>query len=350
MLGLQKKLSMVLKPFSYAYGAMMTSRAASYENNGFKCSCLCVSVGNIAWGGTGKTPLVDWLLTWLEAHSINTVVLSRGYKSSLKKFPTRVNSRHTAREVGDEPAMLANSHPRSSILIDPDRARSARLACDKLDPKCIILDDGFQHLRLSRDLDIVLLRPEDLSEDWNKIIPAGPWREPEKALHRADIFMIKAMPEKAHSLLPAITSRLTKYGKPVFTFSLEPKCLRRIGENRTVLPEDCNEKPYVLLTGVGEPRQVFNTVTKFMGYPPQEHIVRPDHHIYRFNEVERLARRNVMIVSTAKDAVKLRHLPAPNFWFLETELKFGPSFFADTDFPTWWNEWYSSNRFDGFSS
>ena len=135
----------------------------------------CVAVGNIAWGGSGKTPLVDWLLSRTAKQGLEAVVLTRGYGAHPPVLPFPVSPASTAEEAGDEPLMLRLRHPAAAILVDPVRARAARLAEQTLNPDLLVLDDGFQHLAVRRHLNLVLLRPEDLrvytlTEDR----PAGP--------------------------------------------------------------------------------------------------------------------------------------------------------------------------------
>ena len=175
----QKRLRPLLTPVSLLYRRILAARRAKWENEGspaFRPVCQCVSVGNIAWGGTGKTPVVDWLLGWSEARGLRAVVLSRGYKAQPPELPLHVSPSRTPGEAGDEPLMLALEHPSAAVMVDPDRRRSGRWAEERLSPDLFVLDDGFQHVKVRRDLDIVLLRPDDLGDGWGRVIPAGAWR------------------------------------------------------------------------------------------------------------------------------------------------------------------------------
>jgi tetraacyldisaccharide 4''-kinase len=344
-LKLQKQLSPILKPISGLYGAAMRARHKAWETSSsrYACDCPCVSVGNIAWGGTGKTPIVEWLMHWAAAERLRGVVLSRGYGAKIQNPPVRILSRHAPWEVGDEPLMLALSCPAVPVLVDPERRRSADWAMQHMRPQLVLLDDGFQHVALARDLDLVLLRPNDLRDEWNRVIPAGSWRESADALERAGAFLIKCSPDELHALAPSIVTRLERFGKPVFSFQLVPRCLRRVGGSETLSAPELIQHPYILLTGVGEPEQVKHTVADFMGYDPLESIFKPDHHRFAFDEVQALAHRRHMVICTAKDAVKLRMLPAPNFWYLETDVRFGPAVWAEQNFPEWWEAWWRSH-------
>ena len=127
----QKRLRPLLTPVSLLYRRILAARRAKWENEGspaFRPACPCVSVGNIAWGGTGKTPVVDWLLGWSEVRGLRAVVLSRGYKAQPPELPLHVSPSRTPGEAGDEPLMLALEHPSAAVMVDPDRRRSGRWA------------------------------------------------------------------------------------------------------------------------------------------------------------------------------------------------------------------------------
>lgn len=341
LLRLQTRLAFALRPISVLYRLGASLRRRIWESgycNRLNPTCPCVSVGNIAWGGTGKTPLTDWILTWAEARKLRPVVLSRGYKADVRLSSIYVVKHHRAREVGDEPLMLAQDHPDAAVLVDPDRKRSGRYALRCLSPDLFVLDDGFQHLAVRRDLDLVLLRPDDLGEEWNNIIPAGSWRESAEALSRADAFLIKCDKAGMERLLPAIHARLGRFKRPVFSFSLRPVRLEPVGtKNR---PEDLRRKPYALATGIGNPALARETVSKFLGHPPDEEFFFPDHHAYGFRDMERITRSGLPVVCTRKDAVKLRELSPANMWSLRVETCFGPSLWAGTAFPSWFEEWW----------
>lgn len=147
-----------------------------------------ISVGNITMGGTGKTPMIDWLLRFFESKNLNAVVLTRGYKAE-RVEDIQILNRETAtkndhRRLGDEPWMLFKRHPQSTFFIGPDRVKSARMAEAHAD--LILLDDGMQHLRINRNLNIVLI--DSLAGIGNgHLFPLGPLREPLNSLSRADV-------------------------------------------------------------------------------------------------------------------------------------------------------------------
>lgn len=355
---LQKTFAPLLLPLSLIYGAAALSRRRLAERGlppARFFSRPCISVGNISWGGTGKTPVTDWLLDWADARGLRAAVLTRGYgaKAPFRPFPVTANA--SPAHSGDEPLMLARQHPDALILADPDRNRAARHALgDAFPPHLFILDDGFQHLSTGRHLDLVLLDPDDLGDDlsdgpdsgWNRVLPAGTWREPAAALNAAHAFLIKLDPAVWPDALPRLRRRLTSLPRPIFAFRLHPRGLRSRGQG-CLLPASAVPGPYLLTSAVGNPVQVRRSVEAFMGRAPEEHLIFPDHHDYsRPEDARRLLAPGLPILCTAKDAVKLDSLNLPAFYALDVKADFYARAWPDDaqgpDFENWWNAWWAS--------
>lgn len=340
----QRALYPLLYLPSRLYAAMMRFRRTSYETGAlqsFRPPCTTISVGNICWGGTGKTPLVDWITGWALRQGMNPAILTRGYKAVPPALPYHVREESTPQEAGDEPLLLARTHLGASVVVDPDRVRGAEyiIAYDK--PDLMILDDGFQHLAIKRDLDLVLLKPADLMSDWNRVIPAGPWREGETALLRADAFLIKCPPDEFQALEPLVKEYLGPYRKPVFNFSMALKGLVRLDRGGTV--RNLDGAPYALVSGVGEPDQVAHTAEALMGNAPAKHLRYEDHHAYTqadwdFISQQAMNKNAEHVVCTSKDAVKLAGLETSNLWTFDTTVTFGSSYLTKLTFPDWWRE------------
>jgi tetraacyldisaccharide 4'-kinase len=247
--------------------------------------------------------------------------------------------------------MLARAFPEAAVISFPARAESARLAEERLQPDLIILDDAMQHLAVRRDRDLVLLRPEDLREDWNRVIPSGPWREGAGALTAASAFAVKAGTDDFCRLRPRAEKRLARFGRPLFSFTLAPAGLRPLfpekGKKGDALlaPERYRHTPYILVSGVANPAGVAATAARLIGREPVRQYIFSDHHPYSAKDAHAILSLNAAplpLVCTAKDAVKLASFSASfgftPVWVLETRLEFGPSLFTEAAFPDWWDE------------
>ena len=365
---LQNILAPLLLPLSRLYGLGGSLRRRLARNGAlsqWKPPRPCISVGNISWGGTGKTPVTDWLLSRASKKSLRAAVLTRGYGAHPSTLPLRACPSVSASECGDEPLMLASAHPDAVIMVDPDRNRAGRFLEEHDPPDFYLLDDGFQHLSTGRDLDIVLLDKDDVPfspfpgrppSNWNRVIPAGSWRERETALDDADIFLIKTEPEDWPALVPALKARLSSRPRPVFAFRMAPVGLRslaeRAGDHAGTRYGDASAitGPYAFVCGIGDPSQALRTVTEFFRRPPANMLTFPDHHDFR-REKATIEAMGLPVVCTGKDAVKLTPLTlAVPAFSLEVSAEFFASLSAEavagaspceteTDFETWWNGW-----------
>ena len=342
---LQQHFSPLLRPVAAAYGAAMRLRAERYKEgtNIYRAACSVVSVGNISWGGTGKTPVIDYLLKKTKEVGIRTVVLTRGYKATPPHLPFPVMPDSDPASAGDEPLMLALRHPDTLVVVDPKRSRAASWVEKNDFPRLFLLDDGMQHMGMARDLDIVLLKPNDLLTGWNRVIPTGEWREDKSALTRADSFCVKASGAEQTALIAAAQTRLGALERPLFFFDLFPKGLSRLVPPGGVPPDkihDLGGTAYTLLCGTGNPDHVRQTVKGLLGKEPTYSHILPDHYRYTAADARAVRQKNLPVVCTAKDAVKLSPL-LPAFgdlpvWVLEVEAVFSRTLFSDTSFDAWW--------------
>lgn len=325
----------------------MRLRAMRYKTGAltYRAACPVVSVGNISWGGTGKTPVVDYILDMTAKAGLRTVVLTRGYKATPPELPFPVSREDDPQSAGDEPLFLARRHPEALVLVDPKRIRAAAWAEKNAPPQMFLLDDGMQHLAMERDIDIVLLRPDDLLDGWNRVIPSGTWREPHKALERAHVFCIKADPAAFDALRGAAAQRLSSLNRPLFCFDLQPVSLTRLAPFGRSLPQTVSSlagEAYTLVCGTGNPVQVKQTAENFLGRAPETEMFFPDHHMYCKEDAKKARAHGRPVVCTAKDAVKLvRLLPAFGdipVWILDVRAVFGPALFTEQSFDTWWDK------------
>ncbi len=334
-----RRLGPFLRPLAVPYALIMERRRQAYalgRKEVYRPHVPCISVGNIAWGGSGKTPLTSALLEWADERNLRVVVLSRGYGGHPGDRPLLVAPDTPPERCGDEPLMLARAHPQARVVVFPHRAEAARFAENNLTPDLFLLDDGMQHLAVARDLDLVLLRPADVAEEWGRVIPSGSWREGPKALTVASAFFLKTDAETFARLRPLIEKRLRSCNVPVFSFDLEPSGLAPLGKNAP--PPDGD---YALATGVGDPAGVERTAARLLARPPAAVFRFADHHPFGRADVERIAAPGLPVVCTAKDAVKLAPFapgaPVP-FFSLNVRPAWGPALFSGQPFPQWWEE------------
>lgn len=330
-----------LLPLAWPYAGLMGLRAKSYARgwlSSWRPQVPTLSVGNIGWGGSGKTPLCQWIMTWSLRRNLQPLVLTRGYRAKPDQYPYLVQPDSSAGSAGDEPLMLFRACPGALVLVDPKRSRAGRWGWQSFSPDLFILDDGFQHLGVQRDLDLVLLRAQDLQEEWNRVIPSGSWREGTTALKRATAFCIKASPDAFRDLSPTIHRRLGPLHKPIFSFDLYPTGFLRTKDRTRQAQLPGNS--YLLISGVGNPQQIEDTATQALGKKPGAHLVFPDHHPYTFRDWQRIMNTadslgGVPRLCTPKDSVKLERFKDENLWTFDLELTLGPALCTDVDFPGW---------------
>ena len=343
----QQKYSPLLRPLSKGYALALRLRAQAYKKELKKSrqpKAPCISVGNIAWGGSGKTPLVSWLLDWAAAKGLRPAVLTRGYGGKSAKRPLPVTPASRLEECGDEPLMLALQHPAAQILADPRRGRALAWSEARSPGDLYILDDGMQHLALRRDLNLVILRAVDLTEQWDRVIPAGSWREGKEALGRADAFLLRAPAARVAGLEGQAGDKLSGFNAPLFSFDLKPCGLCPLegwppGGSAGNFEAASLQRPYVLCTAVGSPDAVRESACALSGLAAVREFIFPDHYRYRLEDLLYMAETGLPVLTTAKDAVKLRVLqkavPRLEVLVLQSRIEFGPALFTDLSFADW---------------
>lgn len=262
-----------------------------------------VSIGNLAVGGSAKTPLVACLARALHARGRKVAVLARGVGGGRLRGVNVVSDGERILlgpgEVGDEPVWLAGAARGVPVLAGANRTALGHRALALFGAEILILDDGFQHHRLARDLDLVCL-DDRLGLGNGHVLPRGPLRESPAVLRRAHaLILTRAAPRAGH--VPG-ASRFPP-GAPVFRLALEPRALRDLASGALEPPDNLEGQRVGLLAAVARPDR-FRRLLEERGAAVVESRVFPDHHLYRREEIAQLE-ATLTWVTTAKDAVKI---------------------------------------------
>ncbi|MBI3822585.1 MAG: tetraacyldisaccharide 4'-kinase [Planctomycetes bacterium] len=275
-----------------------------------------VSVGNLTVGGTGKTPCVEYIARFYRQHDLRVALLSRGYGSE--------------NEAGrnDEARVLEENLPDVPHLQGADRVALARTAVEELDSEILVLDDGFQHRRLHRDLDIVLI---DATCPWGHgyLLPRGLLREPIGSLNRADVVMVTRCDLVAPEVVQAIRATVQRISPEMPIVESTHRPARWCNASReTIDLQALQSRPIAAFCGLGNP-EAFRQTLQRLGLYVIGWRTFPDHHPYLKDDVEDLrnwARQlppDTAVVTTQKDLVKLRldRLGDRELWALRIELQ-----------------------------
>jgi tetraacyldisaccharide 4'-kinase len=307
-------VNILLQLLSPVFQAGVALRHVAYRRRWLKTLRLnrpVVSVGNLSVGGTGKTPLVILMARTLLAGGHRPCILTRGYGRRggkglivLEPGPDRIAD---PREVGDEPAALARALPNVPIIVSPDRLRAGIIGEQRFQATVHLLDDGFQHLALYRDLDVVLLDITHASSNF-ALLPAGRWREPFSALRRAH-WVILTRTELADA--GGLQGRVQALNPEARIF----RCSTRFAglvEARSGQPEpreNLLRKKVAAFCGIGNPVAFFADLRGW-GFGVVAESVFPDHHVYRRHELDNIFALSrsagaEVILTTQKDVMNL---------------------------------------------
>jgi 3-deoxy-D-manno-octulosonic-acid transferase len=283
-----------------------------------------ISVGNLTTGGAGKTPFTLYLAERLKASGRKVGILTRGYgrQSPHKLVIARPGDRIPVAHTGDEPQILIRSGI-APVGIGPDRYSTGRLLEREFHLDTLLLDDGFQHFRLSRKVDIVLFDGLDAFGN-GELVPLGRLREPLEAVERAHMIVI-TRPDHARSL-PAIERRLREFNPsaPVFYARTEAECWVEQATGKRISPRELPTQRVAAFCGLGNPNSFWSSLHA-LGIDPIDKVEFRDHHQYRPHEIRRmrdlfLSMAAGAVVTTEKDLINLCHecehlfAPLPLYW------------------------------------
>ncbi|MBU2955495.1 tetraacyldisaccharide 4'-kinase [Marinobacter sp. F3R08] len=306
-----------LAPLAWLYRSISeTRRRAAWEGRNASLPVPVIVVGNITAGGTGKSPLTAWLVSELASAGWRPVILSRGYGGDADQYPLEVTADTSASKAGDEPVMLAlnTGYP---VVVDPQRRRGADYALENNLGDLLICDDGLQHYKLPRDLEISVFDGQRGIGN-GAMIPVGPLREPVSRLASVDFIIVNGK-----ELSESTVERFADVDHPaIYSMVLEPAALIHLKSGKSGAVGDLNGKAVKAVAGIGNPARFFGTL-RALGAEVNETVF-PDHH--RFCPEDLIADNDEMIVMTAKDAVKCRDFAPENAWILVVEARLPDQF------------------------
>ncbi len=283
-----------LRRLAYAYGIKRTTKLA----------VPVIVVGNISVGGTGKTPLVVWLVTYLRAAGWNPGIVSRGYGGNVGDWPQLVSCDSDPKVVGDEP-LLISRRSGAPVVIGPDRIGAARVLLEQAKCDLIVSDDGLQHYALGRDIEVAVIDGQRRHGN-GCCLPAGPLREPIERLKSVDLVVCNGAPQNdefAMVLCGEVAVNLSNPGKKTALKELTPKTCHAIA-------------------GIGNPQRFFEHLRAF-GLQCDEHSF-PDHHQYRLGDL--VFPDGAPILMTEKDAVKCESFGLDNCWYVPVNARLDVGF------------------------
>jgi len=283
-----------------------------------------LSVGNLTLGGTGKTPVVIALTEWLLAQGKRVAVLSRGYRRSSTDPRLLVSDGERLlvgpNEAGDEPFLIAQRCPKALVAVGADRYQLGDWVLHRFPVDCLVLDDGFQHLGLYRDVNLLLVDATD-GEGLAALVPAGRLREPLQAAARATAIVVTRAdaPAQVADISHRLKGAIGTMPDPIQVV-FRPECLLSVKTGALQPLSWSKGKTALLCSGVGHAGS-FHSLVEQIGLKVLDEIVYADHHTYTSQDVERVRARASelqaeLIVTTEKDACKLAALlqHADNWW------------------------------------
>lgn len=308
---IDKLLLLLVSPFAWMYSLILRLRATLYRIGVLKTYHLprpVISIGNITVGGTGKTPVTAYIARFLLGQGFRVAVLSRGYGGTLEGQTCVVSDGDTimlsAVECGDEPYLLASTVPGLMVVIGTDRYAAGQLAMQQLVPDIFLLDDGFQHLRLHRDLNLLLL---DFNRPFGNslTLPAGILRESLSAMRRAGLVIFTRAPANA-----GITT--DTFGIPGCVSCHTIVDLLPLVSHTPVPFSHCQGKKVLAFAGIADPESFFKGL-RSQGLNLVQSISFQDHVVYdkeRCGEIAAAMRASGadLLITTEKDGVKLKGL------------------------------------------
>ncbi|KTD03373.1 tetraacyldisaccharide 4'-kinase [Fluoribacter gormanii] len=309
-------LQWVLRPLSWVYSGVVSSRRYFLQRfSQINCPVPLIVVGNITVGGVGKTPLVIELAKRIQQKGLRVGIVSRGYGAATKHFPYEVHVNDSAIKVGDEPLLLAQK-TKCPVVIAPKRTEAVRYLLENHQSQIIISDDGLQHYRMGRAIEIAVI--DGTRGLGNGLcLPAGPLRESAARLELVDFIVVNE--GKWHKDSNTVSmkdphSAVTFQNKSnTYPMVLRPGKIKKLGTDEEIDPHKLNEK-WEAIAAIGNPQRFYSTLLQ-LGIE-FDTCSYPDHYQFKPDD---LNYTKSLIIMTEKDAVKCRAFSSDNMHYLPVD-------------------------------
>lgn len=313
------KLSWLLLPFSLLFWLISQIRRALFSfgiKPSYRAPKPVVIVGNLSVGGNGKTPVVVWLVENLKKRGLRAGVISRGYGSQAKSYPLLVTEQTNPIEGGDEPVLIAK-RTGVPVVISPNRQQAIELLLKQGDCDIIISDDGLQHYKLQRDLEIVVMDAErSLGNGF--LLPAGPLRELPSRLKTVDFVITNGGGNPYSDAVMTLV--------PHYAINLKTNEKRLLSEFQFGSA----------IAGIGNPQRFFTMLEK-LGISLTQTQAFQDHQHFEAPQLEKLA-QNQPLFMTEKDAVKCQAFAKENWWYVPVDAEIVEAEKRGEKFPHFWQK------------
>ena len=300
-----------LRPLSFLYAQVVAVKNSLYNRGWFyqyKAPTKVISIGNLTMGGTGKTPLTDFCVKDLTGQGYAVAVVSRSYRASAKEpLQVHLQTARASQIYGDEPVQLARANPEADFYVGPSKWQTAQMAASQKSYDVMIVDDGFQHRTLVRDLDIVILDATEALENY-EMIPEGRAREGWDSLGRSSLIVVTKCNWASPQQLLSLKEKLPQAKDVVFA-DYEVLSVRWVHKDQELPILQMQDQKVFLVSAIGNPEVFESQMSQVMKVTGSLHY--RDHHPYTHEDIQEILEQfrksgARYLLTTDKDAVKLQ--------------------------------------------
>ena len=314
---IKKIIIVLLMPLSFCWSAFYQIRRFGYEyglfiQNSFRVPII--SIGNITFGGTGKTPFTLWIAQYLEERNKKVMILMRGYKGSKEKGHGIVladdSKSHDPSKFGDEAIIFGRNLKNARVVVGRNRCANLRHYLDLESPDFILLDDGHQHLKLARNINFCLFDSTLPMESYH-VAPRGYLRESFTSLRKVDAIILTRCRQVSTQKIKLLKSKISKFTDsniPVAEIDYKTLGFFDSTPQLKLMPEEIKDKIVIAMAGIASPESFYKTLESLGARIIKKHTF-PDHHNFSSKEIDLIMKEsqdeNAVVITTEKDIVKI---------------------------------------------